>query len=115
MDYAESGTVRYFRPDSPEYAFRIDLERGPGGQHSPGQIVYIPNGGGAVICRQQLSCRQHEIVADRWVGVSVIVCCKRSVTYQVVEIGPIAGIANDGCIALIFFHHHEDVVALRCL
>ena len=94
-------------------AFGIDLERDAGSQHSPCQIVNIPHGCGTVICRKQLPCGQHEVVADRRMRVRVIVCCKSTLGDQVVQIRPTAGIAHNAGIALVFFHHNDDVFALR--
>ena len=57
--------------------------------------------------------RQHEVVADRRMSIRVVVGGQSAVGDEAVEIGPVGGVAHDSGIALIFFHHYNDVLALR--
>ena len=96
-------------------AFRIDFEGDTRSEHPSRNIIYVPYGGGAVVVRQYLPCRQHEIVSDGRMRIRVVVGSECPGADEMIQVRPDAGLAHYGGIALIFFHDQHYMLALRHL
>jgi hypothetical protein len=94
-------------------AFGIDFESYAGSEHAAGDVIHVPHLRRAVVRGENLSCCEHEVIADGWMRVGVVTGGECAVTDQRIQIGPIRGVSYYAGVALIFLHHEHHVFAGR--
>ena len=92
-------------------ALSIALPRFAGRQQMPHNVVHIDGGIQRVVAGNELSCRQHEIIADGGMHVGVILCGQRILGCKAVEVRH-GRTADDSWITLVFLQYYNNVVRL---